>query len=72
MMEKHEQALADLNHALELNPEFAQVYGNRGLVYKAIGETEKAIADLEHFLELSDNPQWRLMIEQQLGELRGE
>jgi tetratricopeptide (TPR) repeat protein len=71
MMENYEQALTDLDRALELKPEFAQVYGNRGLVYKALGETEKAIADLEHFLELSDNPQWRQVIEQHLDELQG-
>jgi tetratricopeptide (TPR) repeat protein len=72
MIEAYDLALADLNRALELDPEFAQVYGNRGLVYKAMGQTQKAIADLERFLELSDNPQWRQMIEQHLADLKQE
>jgi tetratricopeptide (TPR) repeat protein len=72
MLEAYDLALADLNHALELAPEFAQVYGNRGLVYKAMGKTEEAIADLEQFIELSDNPEWRQMIEQHLAELKGQ
>jgi regulator of sirC expression with transglutaminase-like and TPR domain len=37
-----------------------------------MGQTEKAIADLERFLELSDNPQWRQMIEQHLADLKQE
>ncbi len=48
------------------------MYGNRGLVYKALGNTEKAAADLERFLEISDNPEWRAIIEQQLAELKSE
>ena len=72
MLSAYGQALADLDRALALKPGFSQIYGNRGLVYKAMGETEKAIADLERFLELSDNPQWREMIEPQLAELKGE
>ena len=72
MLSAYGQALADLDRALALKPDFAQVYGNRGLVYKAMGDTEQAIADLERFLEMSDNPEWREMIEQQLAELKQE
>jgi tetratricopeptide (TPR) repeat protein len=69
IQERYTEALQDFGRALEIKPDFAQVYGNRGLVYKARGETEAAIADLERFIELSDNPQWREMIEQHLAEL---
>ena len=69
IQERYTEALQDFGRALEIKPDFAQVYGNRGLVYKALGETEAAIADLEKFIELSDNSQWREMIEQHLAEL---
>jgi tetratricopeptide (TPR) repeat protein len=70
ILERYPEALQDMDRALEIDPTFAQVYGNRGLIYKTLGETEAAIADLETFLELTDNPEWRSMIEQHLAELK--
>lgn len=70
IQERYSEALQDLNRAIEIDPDFAQVYGNRGLIYKALGETEAAIADLETFIELTDNPEWKAMIEQHLADLK--
>jgi tetratricopeptide (TPR) repeat protein len=70
IQQRYPEALDDFSQALALRPDFSQVYGNRGLVYKALGETDAAIADFEAFLELSDNAQWREMIEGHLAELK--
>ena len=69
IQQRYSEALDDFSQALALRPDFSQVYGNRGLAYKALGERDAAIADFEAFLELSDNAQWRAMIEEQLREL---
>jgi tetratricopeptide (TPR) repeat protein len=51
-MGQYEEALADLNEAVELEPELAQAYYHRGVVYGSIGEYEKATEDLHRAIEL--------------------
>ena len=41
--------MADYDQAIQLQPDLAVAYLNRGLAYKLKGEKEKAIADLEGF-----------------------
>jgi hypothetical protein len=41
-----ERALADLNRALEIKPDYAEALKNRSVVYDALGEPSKARADL--------------------------
>ncbi len=46
------QALADLNKAIELDPEDPGAYNNRGVVYARTGEYNKALADYNYALKL--------------------
>ncbi|MFM8923710.1 MAG: tetratricopeptide repeat protein, partial [Microcystis panniformis] len=45
-------AIADFNQAIRLNPNLAGAYGNRGLAYGKLGESQKAIADLRKAVTL--------------------
>ncbi|MEI6687473.1 MAG: tetratricopeptide repeat protein, partial [Planctomycetota bacterium] len=42
---KYPEAIADYTKAIELNPNLATAYYNRGIVLKSLGKTEAAIAD---------------------------
>ena len=53
---EHNQAIADFNKAVELDPSSANYYYNRGLAYAEKGEYDKAIADLEICITLSRDP----------------
>ena len=55
---KFERAVADYTRALELNPNYARAYHNRGLAYDQLGEIDRAIADYSKALEL--NPSYAL------------
>lgn len=56
-----ERAEADLTRAIELNPQMARAYLNRGLArwYAAKVDRAAAAADLRAFLERSDDAYWR-------------
>ena len=41
------EAISDYNRALEINPDYAQAYGNRGLARLRSGDKQGAIADLQ-------------------------
>lgn len=62
-----EQALADWNKLLELNPNDAIVYNDRSYFYAARGQLEKAIAEMEMYLKLRPNSAEQL---RQLGHLK--
>jgi serine/threonine-protein kinase len=47
-----DKALADFNQAIQLNPNDAKSYTNRGLVYQAQGDYDKDLADDEQALLL--------------------
>lgn len=44
-LNKSEEALADLNRAVELAPEYSGARNNRGLVYSQMGDHRKAVED---------------------------
>ena len=52
-------ALADFNRAIEIDPNNAEDYGNRGLFYRHLGKNDLAIADLRKakqlFIDRGDN-----------------
>ncbi|MCP4781912.1 MAG: tetratricopeptide repeat protein [Hyphomicrobium sp.] len=50
-----DEAIADYNEAIKLNPEFALAYYGRGSAYKDIGEFVRAVADADKVIEI--NPQ---------------
>ncbi len=50
---KHEEAIADFNKALELNPNYFHIYYNRGLAYHESGNLDRAISDYNMSLKTS-------------------
>lgn len=42
-----DQALADVNKALEINPNYAKSYQTRAVIYQQLGQTDKMQADLQ-------------------------
>ena len=55
-MERYdEEALADLNRAIELNPEDASALASRGRIYWAMRRDDEALADLNRAIELDPN-----------------
>jgi Flp pilus assembly protein TadD len=50
--ENYGAALDDFTHAIELDPENASMYCNRGLVYDHEGDNEKAILEYDRAIEL--------------------
>jgi tetratricopeptide (TPR) repeat protein len=53
---EHRRAIADLDRAIDLDPQYAAAYHNRGIAYKKLGEYRRAIADYDRAIEL--NPQY--------------
>ncbi len=49
----YEQAIADYNKAIELDPGLAEAYYNRGFSFYELGSYEEAIADLSRAIELN-------------------
>jgi tetratricopeptide (TPR) repeat protein len=54
-LRQYQQAIADLNRALELDPENVSAYCDRGWTYVNRKEYPQAIADFDHALELDPN-----------------
>jgi tetratricopeptide (TPR) repeat protein len=52
----YEAALADLDRAIELDPEYAEALNNRGSVYNRLEDWERAIADFDRALEIAEFP----------------
>ena len=48
-------ALADYNHAIKLNPRFADAWFNRATYWKAKGDFKQAEADFTRVIELNPN-----------------
>jgi len=48
-----DRALADYSAAIELRPEYAEAYNNRGFAYGRRGGFEQAIRDLSRAIELA-------------------
>lgn len=51
----YENALNDLNRAIELNNKYSDAYANRGAVYYALGQIQNAMNDYNIALELNPN-----------------
>jgi tetratricopeptide (TPR) repeat protein len=53
MLEEYEPAIDDFSAALEINPEYANGYRLRGLIYKELGRTDEAKSDFAKYKELT-------------------
>ena len=51
-----DEAIIEYGEAIELDPDLALAYNNRGLAYAGKGEAAKAVSDLERCVELSTDP----------------
>ena len=51
-MERYDEALADFNRAIELDPEDAWALAGRGETYWAMGRYDQALADYDRAIEL--------------------
>ncbi len=51
--DKYAQALADFNRAIQISPQHAQAYYNRGLAYQNLGQQQQADADFAKYKELT-------------------
>jgi tetratricopeptide (TPR) repeat protein len=51
-----EDAIKEYDRAIDLAPDYAETFFNRGYAYKVLGQTERSIADFERFL--SFERQW--------------
>jgi tetratricopeptide (TPR) repeat protein len=60
-MGRYEEALADLDHAIELNPEYISWLAiDRGEAYRAMGRYEEALADFNRGVKLDPEDDWCL------------
>jgi tetratricopeptide (TPR) repeat protein len=53
---QYDRAITDYNKAIELNPQYAMAYQNRGSSYFKKGQYDLAIADFEMVLRISRDP----------------
>ena len=51
-MDRHTDALADFDSAIRIDPNDAQAYCNRGVMYAALGQHTAALADYAVALRL--------------------
>jgi tetratricopeptide (TPR) repeat protein len=52
LMKQYDDALADFNKAVELDPKSAWIFAHRGSTYKRMGCYDDALRDLSHSIEL--------------------
>jgi len=63
------QALVDLNRAIELKTDYAYAYLNRGLIYQKLGKNEEARSDFQRTVDLDTNLIWSKQARELLQEL---
>ncbi len=55
---RYDEALADFNRAIELNPDRARVIADRGETYQALRRFDEALADFARAIELDPDRDW--------------
>ena len=53
-----ELAIADLNRAIEIDPDNAQIYYEVGIIHEALGNDDQAIDAYTEAIEFSENIEW--------------
>ncbi|MBX9705052.1 MAG: tetratricopeptide repeat protein [Gammaproteobacteria bacterium] len=51
-LKRHDRALADINHAIQLKPDQASYYADRAYCYQQMGQHDNALTDLTRAIEL--------------------
>ena len=51
---KLKEAMIDNNHAIDLNPNFAEAYYRRGIYYNKMGREEEEILEYKKAIEIND------------------
>jgi tetratricopeptide (TPR) repeat protein len=71
---KYDQALSDLNKAVELEPKTAHLYFTRAFTYKNKGSKAEAISDFETFLKIAPagDSTGRFVVGQELSKLKSQ
>jgi tetratricopeptide (TPR) repeat protein len=52
---EHEEAIADFNQAIDINPDYAHAYVGSGAAYVNLGQKEAGLADLDRAISLDDS-----------------
>lgn len=60
-MGKYQEALADLDQAIKLSPDFGLAHVNRGVVYFRMGLADKAINDFDRALVINGKDQYAMV-----------
>jgi tetratricopeptide (TPR) repeat protein len=68
---RYDQALADYDKAIDLNPDFAVALNNRAWLYYKTGRLEDGIADVEHALRLAPASPYALDTRAHIRQLQG-
>ena len=65
-----EEAIAQFDKTITMNPHHGNAYAQRGFVYAELGEANEAIADMEDALSLTDEPELIADLEAAIKKLR--
>lgn len=68
-LRNYEQALLDVNKAIDMEPSSSGWYVTRAGIYRKMGENEKAIADYKMAIFLNNNDTAKALAEQQLYDM---
>ena len=68
--QEYYDAIAAYSRAIELDPDFAQAYRNRGFSYYRLRKGEEAIKDYEKFIELDPDSPVRQSLEDAIREIK--
>jgi hypothetical protein len=68
---KYDQALADYDKAIDLNPDFAVALNNRAWLYYKTGRLADGVADIEHALRLAPTSPYALDTRAHIRQLQG-
>src|SRR4030067_699181 len=52
---KHDKAIEDYSKSIDMNPNNAEAYGNRGLIYYKKGQYDRAIEDFNKAIAINPN-----------------
>ena len=60
LMERYDEALADFDRAIELDPKYAWAIGSRGVTYRLMERYDEALADFDRAIELDPKYAWAI------------